>query len=114
VVDERGGRYADDLYLVMSDNRNGTPASSNADIFLFKSTDGGSSWVGPTRVDDDRSVAPPDRDDLAGTGNFGQRPVVAVGRHRPRRSRAATATCVRSRRSSSRHAPGQAMGARQR
>lgn len=71
VVDERGGRFADDLYLVMSDNRNGTPASSNADIFLFKSTNGGSSWVGPTRVNDDRSVAPPNRDDPAGTGNFG-------------------------------------------
>lgn len=62
VVDKRGGAFANDLYLVMSDNRNGTGASSNADIFLFKSIDGGTTWIGPTRVNDDRSVAPPDRD----------------------------------------------------
>jgi hypothetical protein len=54
-VDPRSGAFADDLYLVMSDNRNGTVYSSNADIFLFKSTDGGSNWIGPTRVNDDRS-----------------------------------------------------------
>ena len=48
----------DDFYLVISDNRNGTPASSNTDVFLFKSTDGGTTWIGPTRVNDDRSVAP--------------------------------------------------------
>lgn len=70
VVDKRGGGFADDLYLVMSDNRNGTPASSNADIFLFKSTNGGSTWIGPTRVNDDRSVAPPDRD-APTMGDFG-------------------------------------------
>jgi hypothetical protein len=62
VFDKRGGEFADDLYLVMSDNRNGTRASSNADIFLFKSIDGGTSWIGPTRVNTDRSVAAPDRD----------------------------------------------------
>jgi hypothetical protein len=62
VFDKRGGEFADDLYLVMSDNRNGTRASSNADIFLFKSMDGGTSWIGPTRVNTDRSVAAPDRD----------------------------------------------------
>lgn len=55
VVDPRGGAFADDLYLVMSDNRNGTVFSSNADVFLFKSTNGGSSWIGPTRVNDDPS-----------------------------------------------------------
>ena len=55
VVDPRGGAFANDLYLVMSDNRNGTVFSSNADIFLFKSTDGGSSWIGPTRVNNDAS-----------------------------------------------------------
>jgi hypothetical protein len=55
VVDKRGGAFADNLYLVMSDNRNGTTASSNADIFLFKSNDGGSTWIGPTRVNNDRS-----------------------------------------------------------
>lgn len=55
VADKRGGGFADDLYLVMSDNRNGTTASSNADVFLFKSIDGGSTWIGPTRVNNDRS-----------------------------------------------------------
>jgi hypothetical protein len=62
VVDKRGGEFADDFYLVMSDNRNGTRASSNADIFLFKSIDGGTSWIGPTRVNSDRSEAAPNRD----------------------------------------------------
>ncbi len=61
VVDQRGGAFADDLYLVMSDNRNGTVASSNTDVFLFKSTDGGSNWVGPTRVNDDPSAQPANR-----------------------------------------------------
>jgi hypothetical protein len=55
VIDRRGGAFADDLYLIMSDNRNGTIGSSNSDIFLFKSLDGGTSWIGPTRVNDDRS-----------------------------------------------------------
>jgi hypothetical protein len=75
VADRRGGQFADDLYVVISDNRNGTPASSNVDVFAFKSTDGGVTWLGPTRVNNDRSVAPPNRDcgrvhgDLArGTG----------------------------------------------
>ena len=62
VVDKRGGAFADDLYVVISDNRFGTAASTNTDIFLFKSIDGGTNWIGPTRVNDDRSVAPPDRD----------------------------------------------------
>ena len=62
VVDKRSGPFADDLYLVMSDNRNGTTASSNADIFLFKSVDGGMTWVGPTRVNDDPSGIPAVRD----------------------------------------------------
>ena len=39
-------------------------------MFFFRSTDGGSSWVGPTRVNDDRSVAPPNRD-AATMGDFG-------------------------------------------
>jgi hypothetical protein len=55
VVDKRGGAFADDLYVVISDNRNGTRASSNADILLFKSIDGGSHWIGPTRVNNDFS-----------------------------------------------------------
>jgi hypothetical protein len=61
VVDRRDGAFANDLYLVMADNRNGTRESTNTDVFLFKSTDGGSSWVGPTRVNDDRSVQPENR-----------------------------------------------------
>jgi hypothetical protein len=59
VVDKRGtsmtSGFGDDFYLVMSDNRNGTRASSNVDVFFFKSTDGGATWVGPTRVNNDRS-----------------------------------------------------------
>ena len=70
VVDKRSGAFADDFYLVMSDNRNGTTASSNTDVFFFRSTDGGTTWVGPTRVNDDRSEAPPDRT-APTTGNYG-------------------------------------------
>jgi hypothetical protein len=62
VVDKRTGAFADDLYLVMSDNRNGTAVSSNADVFLFKSVDGGMNWIGPTRVNDDPSGIPAVRD----------------------------------------------------
>jgi hypothetical protein len=61
VVDRRGGAFADDLYLVMADNRNGTTASTNTDVFFFKSTNGGSTWVGPTRVNDDHSEQPANR-----------------------------------------------------
>jgi hypothetical protein len=61
-VDPRGGAFADDLYVVIADNRNGTRASTNTDAFLLKSTDGGTTWVGPTRVNDDRSVPAPSRD----------------------------------------------------
>jgi hypothetical protein len=43
------------LYLVFSDNRNGThdvasPVTNN-DVFLMVSSDGGASWSGPTQVD---------------------------------------------------------------
>ena len=62
VVDKRGGEFADDLYMVLSDNRNGTRASTNTDVFLFVSKDGGMTWIGPTRVNDDPSTAPADRD----------------------------------------------------
>jgi len=62
VADRRGGAFSDDLYAVVDDNRNGTPASSNVDVFYFRSTDGGVTWIGPTRVNNDRSVAPADRD----------------------------------------------------
>ena len=40
-------------YLVMEDNRNGTRVRTNADVFFFKSLDGGSTWIGPTRVNND-------------------------------------------------------------
>ena len=54
VVDRRSGAFADDLYLVMSDNRHGRRVGgTNTDVFLFKSTDGGTTWVGPTRVNND-------------------------------------------------------------
>jgi hypothetical protein len=59
VADRRGGEFADDLYLVFSDNRNGSRQSSNTDVFMFASKDGGTTWVGPTRVNDDPS-RPPD------------------------------------------------------
>ena len=43
------------LYLVFSDNRNGTHDSpdpvTNTDVFLMVSTDGGASWSAPTLVD---------------------------------------------------------------
>jgi hypothetical protein len=55
VADKRGGDFSDDLYLVLDDNRNGSRISSNVDVFLFTSKDGGATWIGPTRVNDDRS-----------------------------------------------------------
>ena len=76
VADKRGGAFADDLYLVMSDNRNGTRDSTNSDVFLFKSLDGGSNWIGPTRVNDDPSTAPANRD----CGRAGQ-PACPAGVH---------------------------------
>ncbi|HJV05005.1 MAG TPA: sialidase family protein [Actinomycetota bacterium] len=76
VVDKRGGDFADDFYLVMSDNRNGTEASSNTDVFFFKSTNGGETWIGPSRVNKDRSDLGGVSRDCAPTepeclGNFG-------------------------------------------
>ena len=88
VADKRGGNFADDLYLVMEDNRNGTRDSTNSDVFLFKSLDGGSNWIGPTRVNDDRlhgSGEPrlwpyrPAR--VSGRSEHRERPVLAVARH---------------------------------
>ena len=35
------------LYIAFSDNRNGTAASTNTDIIVVKSTDGGTSWNAP-------------------------------------------------------------------
>ena len=53
VADKRGGAFANDLYVVLVDNRNGTIRNSNNDVFFYKSTDGGVTWIGPTRVNDD-------------------------------------------------------------
>jgi hypothetical protein len=61
VVDQRGGAFADDLYVLISDNRNGTRESTNTDVFFFKSVDGGLTWHGPTRVNDDPSAQPVNR-----------------------------------------------------
>lgn|GEM_PF-976515 len=58
VADKRGGPFANTLYAVISDNRNGQMVSTNTDIFLFKSNDGGLTWLGPTRVNDDPSRQP--------------------------------------------------------
>ncbi len=58
VADKRGGPFANTLYAVISDNRNGQRTSSNTDIFLFKSNDGGVTWLGPTRVNSDPSRSP--------------------------------------------------------
>ena len=79
VADTRGGAFADDLYLVMSDNRNGTRRVSNADVFLFKSTDGGSTWTGPTRVNDDPSAQPPNRNCQRPTSTQGPCPATNFG-----------------------------------
>ena len=44
------------------DNRNGTIRNSNNDVFFYKSTDGGDTWIGPTRVNNDPSTTPANRD----------------------------------------------------
>lgn len=61
VADRRGGEFADDLYLVTFDNRNGTRDNTNTDVFFFKSINGGGTWIGPTRVNDDSSAQPANR-----------------------------------------------------
>lgn len=60
-VDKRGGAHADDLYLIIADNRNGTRVSTNTDVQFFRSSNGGETWVGPTRVNDDPSAQPANR-----------------------------------------------------
>src|ERR1700682_1534934 len=62
VADKRGGEFADSVYVTLVDNRNGTIRNSNADVFFYKSTDGGTTWIGPTRVNNDPSTAPANRD----------------------------------------------------
>ena len=71
--------FADDLYVVMSDNRNGTVISSNADVFLFKSINGGSTWIGPTRVNNDRSLLTAGTDILGNQGRDCLRPPGSIG-----------------------------------
>ena len=61
VADRRDGAFADDLYLVMFDNRNGTRDNTNTDVQFFKSINGGGTWIGPTRVNDDSSTQPANR-----------------------------------------------------
>jgi hypothetical protein len=39
-----------DLVVVWSDNRNGTAANTNTDVFIVRSSDGGSSWSAPLAV----------------------------------------------------------------
>ncbi len=62
VADKRDGGFADDVYVVLYDNRNGTIRNSNNDVFFYKSTDGGNTWIGPTRVNNDASQTPASRD----------------------------------------------------
>lgn len=62
VADKRGGDFANDVYVVLYDNRNGTIRDSNNDVFFYKSTDGGNTWIGPTRVNNDPSTTPANRD----------------------------------------------------
>ena len=62
VADKRGGAFSNDLYVALYDNRNGTIRNSNNDVFLYKSTDGGETWIGPTRVNNDPSATPANRD----------------------------------------------------
>jgi hypothetical protein len=62
VADKRGGEFANDVYVVLVDNRNGTIRNSNNDVFFYKSTDGGTTWIGPTRVNNDPSATPANRD----------------------------------------------------
>jgi hypothetical protein len=62
VADKRGGPFANDVYVVLYDNRNGTIRNSNNDVFFYRSTDGGVTWIGPTRVNNDPSTTPANRD----------------------------------------------------
>jgi hypothetical protein len=71
VADKRGGAFADDVYAVLYDNRNGTILNSNNDVFFYKSTDGGVTWIGPTRVNDDPSQTPANRDCGRNTNSIG-------------------------------------------
>ena len=71
VADKRGGEFANSVYVALVDNRNGTMRDSNTDVFLYKSTDGGLTWIGPTRVNNDRSQTPANRDCGRNTDSIG-------------------------------------------
>jgi hypothetical protein len=83
VADKRGGAFANDVYVVLYDNRNGTIRNSNNDVFFYKSTDGGTTWIGPTRVNNDPSTTPANRDCGRNTnsivGNAGNCPAAGTG-----------------------------------
>ena len=49
-ADPRPG-HAGTLYLAFSDNRNGTAAATNTDVFLVSSSNGGGTWSAPAQVD---------------------------------------------------------------
>ena len=93
VADKRGGAFADDLYVVLYDNRNGTIRDSNNDVFFYKSTDGGVTWIGPTRVNNDRSEAPTAANANAATNSArALATAVATTGRSPARSRGASST----------------------
>lgn len=48
--DRSNGRYRGNIYINWSDNRNG---ASDSDIWVVKSMDGGKTWSGPKRVNND-------------------------------------------------------------
>jgi hypothetical protein len=80
------------LYLVFSDNRNGTHDSAgpvtNADVFLMVSSNGGASWSGPMLVDSAAGDQCPWADANPTNGKIGTYPIAAPnGRSTTRRSR---------------------------
>lgn len=51
-VDNSGGTYNGRIYILTT-QKNRTPAGSDADLILTRSTDGGASWLGSLRVNND-------------------------------------------------------------
>jgi type IX secretion system substrate protein/BNR repeat protein len=51
-VDRSGGAHDGSIYICWT-QRNAPPAGSDPDIVLIKSTDGGTTWISPIRVNDD-------------------------------------------------------------
>lgn len=50
VCDTSGGSFNGTIYINWTDQRNGT---DDTDVWLVRSTDGGNSWSGPLRINDD-------------------------------------------------------------